>query len=111
MFLILDESIYKQITEPIWLMKDGKLVQSGTSKKLIQSMPVSVWQVVVDKSFVSSMMRKYKISNIKTESDGVEMRIISKEKPFPDARRIEASLEDVFLYYFGEKAGDGHDEV
>lgn len=99
------------IANEIWLMKDGKLVQSGTSKKLIQSMPVSVWQVVVDKSFVSSMMRKYKISNIKTESDGVEMRIISKEKPFPDARRIEASLEDVFLYYFGEKAGDGHDEV
>ena len=99
------------IANEIWLMKDGKLVQSGTSKELIQSMPVSVWQVVVDKSFVSSMMRKYKISNIKTESDGVEMRIISKEKPFPDARRIEASLEDVFLYYFGEKAGDGHDEV
>ena len=99
------------IANEIWLMKDGKLVQSGTSKKLIQSMPVSVWQVVIDKSFVSSMMRKYKISNIKTESDGVEMRIISKEKPFPDARRIEASLEDVFLYYFGEKAGDGHDEV
>lgn len=99
------------IANEIWLMKDGKLVQNGTSKKLIQSMPVSVWQVVVDKSFVSSMMRKYKISNIKTESDGVEMRIISKEKPFPDARRIEASLEDVFLYYFGEKAGDGHDEV
>lgn len=90
------------IANEIWLMKDGKLVQSGTSKELIQSMPVSVWQVVVDKSFVSSMMRKYKISNIKTESDGVEMRIISKEKPFPDARRIEASLEDVFLYYFGE---------
>lgn len=99
------------IANEIWLMKDGKLVQSGTSKELIESMPVSVWQVVVDKSFVSSMMRKYKISNIKTESDGVEMRIISKEKPFPDARRIEASLEDVFLYYFGEKAGDGHDEV
>ena len=99
------------IANEIWLMKDGKLVQSGTSKELIQSMPVSVWRVVVDKSFVSSMMRKYKISNIKTESDGVEMRIISKEKPFPDARRIEASLEDVFLYYFGEKAGDGHDEV
>lgn len=99
------------IANEIWLMKDGKLVQSGTSKELIQSMPVSVWQVVVDKSFVSSIMRKYKISNIKTESDGVEMRIISKEKPFPDARRIEASLEDVFLYYFGEKAGDGHDEV
>ena len=28
------------------------------------------------------------------------------EKPFVNAQSVEASLEDVFLYYFGEKAGD-----
>ena len=43
---------------------------------------------------------------MKAESDGVELRIISKEKPVPEAKCVEASLEDVFLYYFGEKAGD-----
>ena len=40
------------------------------------------------------------------EPHGVELRIISSEKPCASARHVEASLEDVFLYYFGEKAGD-----
>lgn len=36
----------------------------------------------------------------------VMLRIISHKKPVGNAVRVEASLEDVFLYYFGEKAGD-----
>ena len=37
--------------------------------------------------------------------NGVELRIISKDKPVENATRENATLEDVFLYYFGEKAG------
>ena len=51
-------------------------------------------------------MGKYKISNMKSEINQVMLRIISHEKPVGNAVRVEASLEDVFLYYFGEKAGD-----
>ncbi|MCF2683965.1 ABC transporter ATP-binding protein [Thermoguttaceae bacterium LCP21S3_D4] len=98
------------IANQIWLMKDGKLVRSGTSDELIRTMPVDVWKCFVRKSAVSSMAEKYKISNMKAESDGVELRIISKEKPVPEAKCVEASLEDVFLYYFGEKAGDKNAE-
>ena len=98
------------IANEIWLMKDGKLVRSGTSDELIHTMPVDVWECFVRKSAVSSMAEKYKISNMKAESDGVELRIISKEKPVPEAKCVEASLEDVFLYYFGEKAGDKNAE-
>ena len=38
----------------------------------------------------------------------VMLRIISHEKPVENAMRSEATLEDVFLYYFGEKAGDSN---
>ena len=55
---------------------------------------------------VSDFIKKYKISNMKSEPQGVILRIISPEKPSFDAVRVEATLEDVFLYYFGEKAGD-----
>ena len=44
---------------------------------------------------------------MKSESGGVELRIISKRRPFDNAVPAEPSLEDVFLYYFGEKGGDG----
>lgn len=99
------------IANQIWLMKDGRLVRSGTSDELIRSMPVKVWESFTDRNAVSSLMEKYKISNIKAEPDGVELRIISGEKPLPDARCIEASLEDVFLYYFGERTGNENAEI
>lgn len=94
------------IANEIWLMKDGELMHKGTADELINDMPESVWECFVEKNMVSGFMEKYKISNIKAEPNGVLLRIISHGKPYTNAKRVEASLEDVFLYYFGEKAGD-----
>lgn len=94
------------IANEIWLMKDGKFMHRGTADSIINSMPETVWECLVEKDMVSQFIRKYKISNMKSEPQGVVLRIISREKPLPDAEWVDASLEDVFLYYFGEKAGD-----
>lgn len=96
------------IANEILLMKDGSLIHKGTSDELIQSMPENVWKCVVEKTAVPSILKSYKVSNVKSEAHGAELRIISKEKPFAGAILEEANLEDVFLYYFGEKAGDEH---
>ena len=94
------------IANEIWLMKDGAIVHKGTAEELIASMPEKVWECYVERCMVSSLMNKYKISNMKAEADGALLRIISREMPSADAQLVEASLEDVFLYYFGEKAGE-----
>ena len=47
--------------------------------------------------------------NIITVSDGVELRVLSKMPPTGNAVQVEATLEDAFLLYFGEKAGDKDD--
>lgn len=94
------------IANEIWLMKDGKLMHTGTAAQIINSMPEDVWQCLVEKNMVSDFMKKYKISNMKAEPEGVELRIISREKPHGNAKWVDATLEDVFLYYFGEKAGE-----
>lgn len=96
------------IANEILLMKDGSLIRKGTSDELIRSMPENVWKCVVEKTAVPSILKSYKVSNVKSEAHGAELRIISEEKPFAGAILEEANLEDVFLYYFGEKAGDEH---
>lgn len=96
------------IANEILLMKDGRLIHRGTSEELICSMTENVWRCSVEKRQVPSVLKTYKVSNVKSEAHGAEMRIISKSKPFAGAILEEANLEDVFLYYFGEKAGDGN---
>ena len=94
------------IANEIWLMKDGEILHKGSIDELINSMTEAVWECLVPKNKVSDFMEKYKISNMKSEINQIMLRIISHEKPVENAMRVEASLEDVFLYYFGEKAGD-----
>lgn len=99
------------IANEIWLLKDGKLMHTGTPEEVINSMPEKVWECCVEKNKVSDFMNKYKISNMKSEANGVILRIISLEKPVVNAKCMEPTLEDVFLYYFGEKAGDNRDKI
>ena len=99
------------IANEIWLLKDGKLMHKGSAEEVINSMPENVWECCVGKNEVSCFMNKYKISNMKTEANGVMLRIISLEKPVENAKSVETSLEDVFLYYFGEKAGNENVEI
>ncbi|MCM1158551.1 MAG: ABC transporter ATP-binding protein [Bacteroidales bacterium] len=94
------------IANEILLMKDGEFAHSGTVYELISSIPERVWSVKVEKPEVDGYMKQYKVANVRTVPEGVELRILSAESPCPEALEEEASLEDVFLYYFGEKAGE-----
>lgn len=99
------------IANEILLMKDGKLLHKGTVVDLINSMNDSVWVCHVEKNKVQNVLQKNKVSNIKSDIYGAELRIISKDKPVENATKENATLEDVFLYYFGEKAGDNSDKI
>lgn len=96
------------IANEILLMKEGKILHNGTAAELLGMMTEGVWKCFVNKSEVEKYMKKYKISNMKSEAHDVELRIISAKKPMTDAELVDANLEDLFLYYFGEKAGDSN---
>ena len=93
------------VANDILLMKEGQLVLSGTSEELIASMPERVWSCILTREKVNDYMKKYKVSNVKTVSGGTQLRMISADPPTEGAALEETSLEDVFLYSFGEKAG------
>lgn len=97
------------IANKILLMKDGKISHVGTQEEIIRSVPVKVWSCTMNSNEVESWQKKYQVSNIKTLSDGVELRTLAEKVPCCNAREEIMTLEDVFLYYFGEKAGADHD--
>ena len=94
------------IANEIWLMKNGRLVQQGSLNDILDSMPEKVWSLVTSQTEAAKLMKHYKISNMKTDRDSVELRIISAQQPSAYAEVVQPNLEDVFLYYFGEKGGE-----
>ena len=97
------------IANEIILMKEGKFFYTGTSEKIISTMNMSVWHCTIPKGELNSYLKKYLVGNVRTVSDGIELRVLSKEPPSSNAIQIEATLEDAFLLHFGEKAGDKYD--
>lgn len=94
------------IANEIFLMKDGRICIFGTTQELTADMPEQVWSVRVPRTEVPSYTRAYKVSNVKAMQKEVELRILSQKKPAADAVLETPTLEDVFLHYFGERAGE-----
>lgn len=101
----------EDIAKEIFLMKDGEIKASGTSQELISRMQEKVWRLDVEKKDIEHYMNMYKISNIKTIPEGASLRVISSEKPSSEAVLESATLEDLFLDCFGERAGEIYDEI
>ena len=94
------------IANEILLMKDGCITISGTADEVVSSMPERVWTFSVPKAQIDAYLKAYKVSNIKTVPGGAELRVLSITCPHSAAMEVETTLEDVFLYYFGESAGN-----
>ena len=97
------------IANEILLMKDGKICIAGTTEELTAGMPEQVWRVSVPRNEAASYTKRYKVSNIQTLHGEAQLRILSAERPADNAVLEEAVLEDVFLHYFGERAGGGEE--
>lgn len=94
------------IADEIWLMNEGHILAQGSADALICAMRDDVWRVTVPRSDVSGYMARFKVANIKSSTDGAELRIVSSVRPTPDAVQEAPTLEDVFLYHFGEAGGE-----
>ena len=98
--------LFRSIANEIWLMKDGQIMQQGNLDQTLASMQEKVYACEVSQADATKMMKKFKVSNMKSERGMVELRIIAGEPPIAGASVVEPTLEDVFLYYFGEKGGE-----
>lgn len=92
------------IANEILLMNQGRIESWGMPRELVGQMPQQVWSLVAGREQAEWYLRHYKVSNVKNVPEGTELRILAEDCPGPEARRAEATLEDVFLYYFGNNS-------
>lgn len=96
------------IANQILLMKDGEYCFEGTSQQVIASMDKKVYSFTASKEKVDYYMRNYLVANVKTLGADAQLRVLSDHEPVKGAQVEKATLEDAFLNYFGERAGESH---
>lgn len=92
----------ESIANEIILMKDGQIKHKGCLEDIIKAVENKVWECVASQKEAENFILNYTVANTKNHDDKVTMRIISDVKPSEDAKNIEPTLEDLYLYYFQE---------
>ncbi|WP_268627109.1 ABC transporter ATP-binding protein [Paenibacillus alvei] len=91
------------VAKDVLLMKQGYLLKQDRLVSLLKELKESVWKVTVDENQLPVLKQRYKIVNILRRDSGVEVRILSPDKPLLTAQPVTAGLEDLYLHYFNEE--------
>lgn len=93
------------IADQVLLMKKGKILLQGTIPELTRMADKKVWEVTVFPEEAKRWQREHVVANLRHEGSQVVLRVLSDTKPDERAVLCEASLEDLYLYYFGTEEG------
>ena len=66
------------IADSIMIMKNGKMIRTGTEEELAEEVKNCVWKCLVPEKEAMELNEKYIVSNLKNQGDKVELRIVSK---------------------------------
>lgn len=85
------------------VMKDGKILATGTTEELVTMVEDKVWTGMVPLGQLAEYERKLQIVNLKNEADGqVSIRYLSEKPQVTDSVKEVPRLEDLYLWLFPE---------
>ncbi len=89
------------IAEKIILMKDGEILHFGKPNEITSEIDNYVFECTVPSSEVDKYTSEFNVANLKNiDNNRTILRIVSDKAPMPNAQRVNANLEDLYLYYF-----------
>lgn len=92
------------IARDIIMLKKGVIVDNAPPHELTKKIEGKVWIVPCSESDVQLMQDKFRVTNIaRDENTGeVLLRVLSDEQPTDRSKTVSPTLEDYYLYIFGE---------
>lgn len=91
------------------IMKDGKIIASGTTNELIREMDGRVWTSCIDPADLLRYERQVCVVSVRNETDNrVSIRYLSEIPIIPLSAQAEPRLEDLYLWLFPQ---DAHKEA
>lgn len=86
------------------VMKDGKLIATGTTEELVKLVEGKVWNTIIPASALPEYEQKLRIANLRNENDGnVSIRYISEQSLVKNSVSVAPHLEDLYLYLFPQE--------
>lgn len=85
------------------VMKDGRILASGTTEELVTMVEGKVWTGFIPMEQLAEYERKLQVVNLKNEENGmVSIRYLSEDPGIVDSKKEVPRLEDLYLWLFPE---------
>lgn len=94
----------ESIADDIFILKRGKLIDEGSVETLLAAVVGKVWQVCCSPEEADRLFKTGVVANMRHENGNVLLRILSEAPPAPDAQPLPPTLEDVYLWHFGDRS-------
>ena len=94
------------IAKEIIMLRKGEVLCMAPQQELLQQIADKVWTADVREDEVSVMQSKFTVTGIAksdTAEQAITLRILSDTQPFADAKSASPTLEDYYLYVFGQQ--------
>ncbi len=88
------------VADEVLLMKKGRIVEQGTVSHLVEKAQGKVWELAVPAVRAREWEKKATVAGLRHEKEETVLRIVAEEQPDQAARPCQATLEDLYLYYF-----------
>jgi ABC-2 type transport system ATP-binding protein len=87
----------------IALVNKGQLLREAAPENFLHELENKVWEWTVPSNDLPALKQKHIISGTIRRSDGVQVRVVSADKPDPNAQNVPPNLEDAYLFFIGGK--------
>lgn len=86
------------------IMKNGAILQVGSTQELVVQMEGRVFEASIDPRDLSRLEEKVQVVNVRNEADGnVSLRYLGTPDDIPQARPQDPRLEDLYLELFPKR--------
>ncbi len=99
------------IADTILMMKQGRFILQEPMTTVTDSINGKVWEILADNRDAADYSRRFSVVNLHHENNRVRLRIVHETAPAADALIAEPTLEDLFLYHFGEEVQSGRSGI
>lgn len=90
------------IAREVIILKQGEVMDIAAPEKLVQKMSGKIWSVHIEHNAAEEFRKKYRICSTVPDADGLTLRLLSEGQPCEGAVPLAPTLEDYYLYIFGD---------
>jgi ABC-type multidrug transport system ATPase subunit len=90
------------IAKEVIFLKKGQITDLAPAHELAAKIDGKVWEVTCRSEEVAKLQQTYRVINIAQTDTGVTLRVLSETAPEGEAKTVAPTLEDYYLWVFGE---------